>query len=297
MKTRRRSITAGFATAGIEWSEYGSFGLRLASDLHRLSIQSSLIRWALAEFGFLLIRIDGVLQVAQFERFIRTLAPLEPSERPTTSSDVSAFIQIRQLSAADRLIERSSQYLHHDMSYRADPAMYTGLYLCSGGAGSATFFFDSRTACEIVCKSKSHLVSKDLVHSNRNLLPQQLSPDGGQPKSETAIHPVVRRHPVSGDQLLFSGTLHIDFQYGAHSLLDPEENRELLDEATTHPGVLLEHRWQPRDLVIWDNWRVMHRAELRNLAADRVMWRAMTVGPERAGLARSAQPANPNAPA
>ena len=45
--------------------------------------------------------------------------------------------------------------------------------------------------------------------------------------------------------------------------MDAEESRVLLDELPRHatrPDVVYEHKWRPRDLVMWDNRCLMHCA-------------------------------------
>lgn len=64
--------------------------------------------------------------------------------------------------------------------------------------------------------------------------------------------PVVRTHPENGRRALFVSegfTTHIEG-------LPEDESRQLLDELFTHsvrPEHIYRHRWQPHDLVFWDN--------------------------------------------
>ncbi len=72
-------------------------------------------------------------------------------------------------------------------------------------------------------------------------------------------HPVVRIHPVTGVPSLFvnpgftSHIIGLSRQESAHLLA-------LLFEHATRPEMTLRHRWQPGDVVMWDNQATMHYA-------------------------------------
>jgi taurine dioxygenase len=73
------------------------------------------------------------------------------------------------------------------------------------------------------------------------------------------VHPVVRTHPDTGRKALFINegfTLRIlDMAAG--------ESDELLKYLFAHsaePRFIYRHRWQPHDLVFWDNRCAVHLA-------------------------------------
>lgn len=72
-------------------------------------------------------------------------------------------------------------------------------------------------------------------------------------------HPVVRVHPETGRRALFVSEHFTTRIVG----LPADESRALLDELFAHsvrPEHLYVHRWQPHDLVFWDNRSLMHLA-------------------------------------
>jgi taurine dioxygenase len=69
-------------------------------------------------------------------------------------------------------------------------------------------------------------------------------------------HRVIQTHPVSGRNLFYLHTSPIDFD-GA----DLETGKRLLQQAlqlASAPGRVYRHRWQPGELIIWDNHAMMH---------------------------------------
>jgi taurine dioxygenase len=72
-------------------------------------------------------------------------------------------------------------------------------------------------------------------------------------------HPVVRTHPESGRKALF-----VSEGFTARLVGLPEdESRALLDFLFAHsvkPENVYTHRWQPHDMVFWDNRAVIHLA-------------------------------------
>ena len=71
-------------------------------------------------------------------------------------------------------------------------------------------------------------------------------------------HPLVRTHPDTGRKALYLGN------HASHILGMPEaEGATLLDTLLRHvtqPRFVYTHRWRTRDLVMWDNRCLLHRA-------------------------------------
>lgn len=72
------------------------------------------------------------------------------------------------------------------------------------------------------------------------------------------VHPLVRTNPRTGRKSLYLAS-HASHVVG----LPVEEGRALIEELTAHatqPKYVYAHRWQPDDLVMWDDTWTMHRA-------------------------------------
>jgi alpha-ketoglutarate-dependent 2,4-dichlorophenoxyacetate dioxygenase len=72
------------------------------------------------------------------------------------------------------------------------------------------------------------------------------------------VHPLVRTNPRTGRKALYLAS------HASHVIGMPvDEGRALIEELTAHatqPRYVHAHKWQPGDLVMWDDTWTMHRA-------------------------------------
>ncbi|HXK26435.1 MAG TPA: TauD/TfdA family dioxygenase [Myxococcota bacterium] len=98
----------------------------------------------------------------------------------------------------------------------------------------------------------------------------------GLDQAEAPLRPLVKRHPVTGRRSLFIGR----HAYGIPGL-DPGESETLLDwllEFACRAPRVLQHRWQPGDLAVWDNRCVLHRARPYDPDVPRVLHHTRIAG-------------------
>ncbi|HEU4351759.1 MAG TPA: TauD/TfdA family dioxygenase [Burkholderiales bacterium] len=90
-------------------------------------------------------------------------------------------------------------------------------------------------------------------------------------------HPVVRTHPETGRKCLYLGD-HAEYIVG----MPYDEGRALIEELNAlavHPDLTYEHCWTPRELIVWDNRCVLHRATAYDAATQpRVIRRCTVLG-------------------
>ena len=97
------------------------------------------------------------------------------------------------------------------------------------------------------------------------------------------LRPLVKIHPVTGRPALFIGR-------HAHAIpgLDEGESERLLSDLVDfacRPPRTYAHRWQPGDVVIWDNRCVLHRARPYDYREPRVMRHTRVAGDPATELA------------
>jgi alpha-ketoglutarate-dependent taurine dioxygenase len=99
------------------------------------------------------------------------------------------------------------------------------------------------------------------------------------------LRPLVKVHPVTGRKSLFIGRHAFRIpgmaDADAQALLD-----ELLEHACRPPRTYL-HRWQPGDLMIWDNRCILHRACAYDYDKPRVMRHVRIAGDPADDLAET----------
>ena len=96
-------------------------------------------------------------------------------------------------------------------------------------------------------------------------------------KVPPVAHPIVRTHPDTGRKAIFLGD-HAESIEG----MGYEEGRALIEELNAlaiRPELTYEHRWRTRELIVWDNRCVLHRATPYAEASEgRVIRRCTVLG-------------------
>ncbi len=113
-------------------------------------------------------------------------------------------------------------------------------------------------------------------HSARKLM---ALPDAAKERVPNAVlHPVVRSHPENGRKSIYINPIRIEGILG----MDHKEALPLLHELLVHATAeqfQYRHRWQPGDLVMWDNRCLLHKANGDyDMAQTRYLYRVMLQG-------------------
>jgi taurine dioxygenase len=69
-------------------------------------------------------------------------------------------------------------------------------------------------------------------------------------------HKVIQTHPVTG-----KGVFYLNFNALDFAGIEPQRGKELLQQildVASRPELVYRHRWQPGELVIWDNHAMLH---------------------------------------
>ena len=168
--------------------------------------------------------------------------------------------------------DRGTMSWHTDGSWRRNTGHATMLYAeqipsHGGGTGFADMYaaYDALDPAE-----RARLAGLRAVHSldfSRNRR------HGDEPLTEaqrSAIapvdHPILRTHPETGRKCTFLGD-HAETIQG----MDYAEARDFIDalnERIVASTRVYNHRWRPRDFIVWDNRCLLHKAESYDLTRE-----------------------------
>ena len=254
------------------------------------------IRAALDEYSFLVLHdqsLDDARQVAFSERF----GPLEK----TISANAAGGTHFARQSNLDiatgavippedrRMVyQKGNQLWHTDSSFKPVPALCS---LLSGRVvppeGGDTDFASARAAYAALpeamkARIEGLVAEHSLAHSRGLIGPDVLT--AAQKDEVPAVRQaVVRANPVNGRKAIYAGA------HAAHIVGWPvEEGRALLRELTdfiTQSRFCYSHRWRARDLVIWDNRCLLHRATPYDTVRHQRLMQRTTVAGDRPTVA------------
>jgi taurine dioxygenase len=172
---------------------------------------------------------------------------------------------------------------HTDMSYNDTPPSAALLYAIEvTKEGGLTGFLNMYEAYEsLPADLKAIVEHSEIKHdSSRNSaghLRKGFAEVSDPRDAPGAIHPAVRRHPVTGRRALFLGRRPFSYVVG----LPLQESEDLLDRLwahTTQTGDAWFQTWSVGDLMIWDNRCVMHKRTAFDDAERRLLHRTQVKG-------------------
>ena len=106
--------------------------------------------------------------------------------------------------------------------------------------------------------------------------------DIGFPEFPEVAYPAVHRHPVTGRKVLGIVEQFLERVVAPHRAgLCNDESIELLERLVAHtrkPEFHYFHKWEPGDMVLWDNWRAMHCATGTRPGVARLIHRTTIMG-------------------
>lgn len=191
---------------------------------------------------------------------------------------------------ADETSKLFAENWHADWSFQEYPPDGTCLYgKVIPPTGGDTLFVNQQAALAAMpAELRSRIEGRVAIHSARG----SYAPDGlygeddgddrsmdirpGETAYATQLHPLIRRHPETGQETLYST---IGYIIGIEGMAD-DEARPLLTDLyhwQTREEFQYRHRWQPDMLTMWDNRCVLHRATGGYEGHDRVLHRT-TIG-------------------
>ena len=246
------------------------------------------------EFGVLRLR-DQPLNEDELQAFSARFGPLEEIPMGRLSESARAKIKNRYVTQLCNIIVdgkpigglgNAEANWHSDMTYVDTPppaSVLLGVEIPAEGGD--TYFADQYAAYEALPDSLKHqiehlTIKHDAAHTSVGKLRPGFEAFDDPRDAPGAVHPVVTRHEETGRLALYLGRREWAYMPG----LSLAESEALLNELwryATPPGSVWQQQWQPADLIIWDNRRVLHRRDDFDPQARRLMKRCQV-------LARSA---------
>ena len=176
------------------------------------------------------------------------------------------------LREADETTPLFAENWHSDWSFLEQPPAGTCLLAIEiPPTGGDTLFADQVAAfAALPDDRKQHLRTLTAIHSAR----LAYAPDGtygekdegrsmairpGEKARATQLHPLVRRHPETGEEALYSTLGYI---VGIEGMAEGDAFALLSELAAwqSRDEFVYRHRWEPDMLVMWDNRAVLHKA-------------------------------------
>jgi alpha-ketoglutarate-dependent 2,4-dichlorophenoxyacetate dioxygenase len=244
-------------------------GVRLADVAERDDAYAA-VRAAFEEYSVLLFRgqpVSDELQVAYSKRF----GPLEIAKVASLGEGTPFSILTNIDRATGRLVPpdhkealraRANQLWHTDSSYKETPALASVLSArVISPVGGETEFASMRLGWERLPESMRARLADAYAWHDYAYSRGKIAPHLASQRERTALPPVrwrIRwRNPVNGRDSLYvaSHTCGIDG-------MAKDEAQALIAELiehTTVPGRTYLHRWQPGDIIMWDNRCILHR--------------------------------------
>ncbi|MGO4442175.1 TauD/TfdA dioxygenase family protein [Mycobacterium sp. 2YAF39] len=219
----------------------------------------------LGEHGVLVFREQNIDDTA-FARFLRGFGELMFT---TGETPVDGHPDLNVVSNVGRETPPRSEF-HVDTSYVRIPPAYTALRAVDvPESGGQTLFSNQYRAYEGLPKEvRQDVALRSITHVVTGV-------EVSEGDETSAVHPVVRKHPVSARRALY---LSSPARCATVSGLTPEDGRALVEHLIAHctrDENVMRHAWAPGDVVMWDNRCVMHRADHAGVVGNRVMHRGM----------------------
>jgi taurine dioxygenase len=265
------------------------------------------------EHGILLFRRQDVTPDKQIA-FSKLFGPLEAHPlKETTSQEYPELFMLANDPAKEKYMTASYAGKeivgrldwHIDLHYTGRPNRGAALraVVCADEDGLTGFGDLAKAYAALDDRTKTRLEGLEVAYSfsmqRRHMRFVDLAgyePGPYSPRKPADLHfpnfadvayPAVVTHPVTGRKVLEIVEQFLDRVVAPHKQgLSNDEAVDLLQELVDHirqPQFHYFHRWEPGDLILWDNWRVMHCATGVKPGTARVIHRTTIMGDSTLG--------------
>ena len=238
------------------------------------------------------VRIRGQqLNEDELQAFSARFGPLEEIPMGRLPESERAKIKNRYVTQLSNIIKdgkpigglgNSEANWHSDMTYvEVPPPASILLGIEIPNEGGDTYFADQGAALEsmpkelvdrLLCLSIKH----DAAHTSIGKLRPGFEPFDDPRDAPGAEHPAIITHPETGKRALYLGRREWACILG----VELAASEALLDEIWSYAALsenVWRQQWQPFDLIIWDNRRVLHRRDDFDQNSRRLMKRCQVL--------------------
>lgn len=251
------------------WTPLTPFGSEVTDvDLGHLATEDvDAIRLGISQSRVVVFR-DQTIGDAGLVRFLAALGPLTFTGGETP---VAGAPDLNLVSNVGRTTPPRSVF-HTDTSYVDQPPLFTALrpVLLPVSGGCTEFSDQVAVVSRLDEPTRSMLVGRTLLHRSSGL------PSEGR----STRHPVLCSHPTTGEAALYLSTPE---RCSDLSGMDEDTSDRIIRDLyrqSTETRFLYRHQWREGDILIWDDWLTMHRADHTDVSGDRVLHRGMVKGGE-----------------
>ena len=241
-------------------------------------------------FGVIRIRNQSLDDTA-LQRFSARFGPLEEIPLGRMSKQdrekipniyVAVLSNIRVNGKAIGGLGNAEASWHSDMTYVDTPppaSVLLGIEIPP--VGGDTYFADQAAAYAALPESLRQRISDlsikhDAAHTSIGSLRPGYEPFDDPRDAPGSIHPIIRTHEETGKQALYLGRR----EWAYIPSLSLSDSEALLDELWSYAALaqnVWQQTWQPNDLIVWDNRRVLHRRDGFDNNARRLMKRCQVL--------------------
>ena len=260
-------------------------------DLGRISDSEFRVLYkAWLEFGVLRIRGQS-LNDGELQRFSNRFGPLEEIPYGKISEEEKQKIKNRYVTVISNIevdgkpiggLGNKEATWHSDMTYIEDPPPASILMsLEVPELGGDTHFSDQKAAYlslpnELVSRIENLSIKHNAAHTSVGDLRRGFDPIKDPREAPGAIHPIVRTHDETQEEMLYLGRRELAYVVG----FALEESEQLLNEVWRYAAMsenVWTQQWEVGDVIIWDNRRVLHRRDGFDQSQRRLMKRCQVM--------------------
>jgi len=231
---------------------------------------------------------DQDLDNLALEAFSRQIGPFGDNPYVEAMVDHPNILEVRR--EANEVATNFGAGWHSDWSFQENPPSATILLSkVTPPVGGDTHYADCARAYEALSDVMKNILaglytrhSAAVSYGSQGFFakddtPRTMNIISTTKADESLRHPLVRRHPENGRDVLFINHTYTVAIEGMHS----DESKALLSflyDHITKDEFIYKHRWQRNMLVMWDNRSVLHSAQGGYDGYQRIMHRTVVAG-------------------